>query len=108
MSATVFAICMSRLRFITKPPVMTTFALIVALFFVVAGQDHNFRLIISKGDNMPIVIMIFAIMGSLWLGLRQAAVNDMRIERGEAPMEAVDGGKKVLVWPDLVFSEFII
>lgn len=108
LSFTVFALCMWKLRTITKPAVMGVFALLVALFFVVAAQDHNFLLIISKGDNMPIVIMIFGVMGTLWLGLRQAAVNDMRIERGEPPMEAIDGNKKVLVWPDLVFSEFIV
>jgi hypothetical protein len=108
LSFTVFGLCMWKLRTITKPMVMAGFALLVALFFVVAAQDHNFKLIISKGDNMPIVIMIFGVMGTLWLGLRQASVNDMRIERGEPPMEAIEGNKKVLVWPDLVFSEFIV
>jgi hypothetical protein len=39
--------------------------------------------------------------------LRQASINDMRIERGEPPVEAADANKKVLVWPDLVFPEFI-
>ena len=103
-----FALLVMRLRWITRPGVMGLIALATAAFFVVAAQDHNFLLIISKGDNMPIVIMIFSILGCLWLGLRQAAVNDMRMERGEPPVEALDSNKKVLVWPDLVFSEFIV
>ena len=102
-----FLMLVWKVRFITRPAVMAGIALLVAAFFVVAAQDHDFRLIISKGDNMPIVIMTFAIMGCLYLALRQASVNDMRLERGEPPREALESNKKVLVWPDLVFSEFI-
>src|SRR5262245_31945630 len=96
------------MRFITRPAVMATIAALVAGFFVVGAQNHDFKLIITKGDNMPIVIMIFSIMGCLYLGLRQACVNDMRAERGEPPMEALESNRKVLVWPDLIFSEFIV
>ena len=103
-----FLLLVMKMRFLTRPVVMGTVAVLTALFFVVAAQDHNFLLIIAKPDNMPIVIMIFSIMFTLWLGLRQASVNDMRIERGEPPMEALDSNKKVLVWPDLVFSEFLV
>ena len=102
-----FLVLMWKVRFITRPPVMAGIALLTALFFVVAARNHDFKLIISKGDNMPIVIMIFSIMGCLYLALRQASVNDMRLERGEPPREALESNKKVLVWPDLVFSEFI-
>ncbi len=103
-----FALLVTRVRTITRPAVMGTIALLTVAFLVVAAQDHDFLLIISKGDNMPIILMIFSIMGCLWLGLRQAAVNDMRMERGEPPVEAADSNRKVLVWPDLVFSEFIV
>jgi hypothetical protein len=102
-----FVVLLWKVRFITRPAVMGTIAALTAVFFVVAAQNHDFKLIISKGDNMPIVIMIFAVMGCLYLALRQASVNDMRLERGEPPMEALESNKKVLVWPDLVFSEFI-
>ena len=42
----------------------------------------------------------------IWLALRQAAINDERVEKGE-PL--IEGGRddKVLVWPDLVYSELI-
>jgi len=103
-----FVLLIWKMRFITRPAVMATIAALVAGFFVVGAQNHDFKLIITKGDNMPIVIMIFSIMGCLYLGLRQACVNDMRAERGEPPMEALESNQKVLVWPDLVFSEFIV
>jgi hypothetical protein len=102
-----FLLLVWKMRVVTRPPVMAALALMTGLFFVVGARDHDFLLIISKGDNMPIVIMIFAIMGTLYLALRQASVNDMRLERGEPPVEALESNKKVLVWPDLVFSEFI-
>ena len=102
-----FTLLIWKMRFITRPAVMATIAALTAGFFVVGAQNHDFKLILTKGDNMPIVIMIFSIMGCLYLGLRQACVNDMRIERGEPPVEAADANKKVLVWPDLVFPEFI-
>ncbi|HZM01216.1 MAG TPA: hypothetical protein VFD43_13295 [Planctomycetota bacterium] len=102
-----FTVMLWKVRVITRPPVMLAIALLTAAFFVVGAQNHDFRLIISKGDNMPIVIMIFAVMGCLFLALRQATLNDMRLERGEPPNEALESNRKVLVWPDLVFSEFI-
>ncbi len=103
-----FAVMLWKIRVVFRPTVMAVLALLTAAFFIVGARNHDFLLILSKGDNMPIVIMVFAIMGCLYLALRQAAVNDMRIERGEPPMEALESNKKVLVWPDLVFSEFIV
>ena len=74
---------------------------------MIGAQNEDFLKIITKGDNMPIVIMIFSIFACMSVAFRQASVNDMRIERGEPPMEALDSKKKVLVWPDLVYPEFI-
>ena len=108
LSTAGFAFMMVKIRTVTRPAVMGTLALLTALFFVVGARNENFREILSKGDNMPIIIMIFSIMGCLYLGLRQAALNDMRIERGEAPNEAKESNRKVLVWPDLIFPEFIV
>jgi hypothetical protein len=96
-----------KYRVISKPSVLWSIAALTAVFLVVGAQDHDFLLIISKGDNMPIVIMIFAVLACLGLALRKAAVNDMRIERGLPPMESLESNKKVLVWPDLIYAEFI-
>ncbi|RKY16873.1 MAG: cytochrome C [Planctomycetota bacterium] len=81
---------------------------LTALFLVIGAQNHDFMTIISKGDNMPIVIMIFSILFFLWLAFRQATLNDMRMERGEPPREATESKTKVLVWPDLVYPEFVV
>ncbi|MBI4230098.1 MAG: hypothetical protein HY608_04610 [Planctomycetes bacterium] len=50
-------------------------------------------------------------MGSVgffvWLSLHQAAINDARAEEGKPPREKEESSEKVLVWPDLVYSEFL-
>jgi hypothetical protein len=102
-----FTLLMWKMRTLTRPPVMACLAALVALFFVVGAQNHDFMLILTKADNMPIVIMIFALITCLYMALRQASLNDMRMERGEAPNEALESNKKVLVWPDLIYPEFI-
>jgi hypothetical protein len=108
LSTLIFALYIVKLRVMMRPGVALTVALLTVAFFVIGAQNHDFATILKKGDNMPIVIMIFGIMGCLYVGLRQAVVNDMRMERGEPPREALEANKKVLVWPDLVFSEFIM
>ncbi len=102
-----FGLLMWKLRTLTQPRVLWALAALIAVGFVAGAQDPDFLKIISKGDNMPIVIMIFAILGTLGWGLRQASVNDMRMEKGLPPREAEESNKKVLVWPDLVYAEFI-
>jgi hypothetical protein len=93
-------------KFLTEPVVAWT---VLNLFLFVSGwsmTDENFRLIITKEDNVPIVMLIFTVGFFTWLGLRKAVLNDERIERGEPPIEKVDDDK-VLVWPDLVYTELI-
>ena len=52
------------------------------VFFAASMLDPNFRIIVSKPDNVPIV-MLFAFVGFfLWLSLKQAHENDERIEAG--------------------------
>jgi hypothetical protein len=108
LATAVFALYIVKLRFMMRPAVALAVALATVAFFVIGAQNHDFATILKKGDNMPIVIMIFSIMGCLYVALRQATVNDMRMERGEPPREALESNRKVLVWPDLVFSEFIV
>src|SRR5205823_5134435 len=55
---------------------------------------------------VPITMLIFSVGFCTWLGLRQAVINDERMARGEPPMEKV-GDDKILVWPDLVYTELI-
>ena len=104
----IFFIYIFRLRQMMRPAVSFSIMGLVAVFLVIGSQNHDFFKIITKGDNMPIVIMIYAVLFFLWLAFRQGTLNDMRLEKGEPPNEASDSGKKILVWPDLVYSEFIV
>lgn len=77
------------------------------VFFAFGLTDANFRLIVLKPDNVPIVGLIFLVTFFLWFSMTQAAENDARIARGQKPNEFQDSREKVLVWPDLVYIEFI-
>jgi hypothetical protein len=51
-------------------------------------------------------MLIFSVGFCTWMALRKAVLNDERIDRGELPHEKVME-EKVLVWPDLVYTELI-
>ena len=93
-------------RTFTKPIVAGPIAVFFTLAFLASCLDDNFVKIVSKGDNVPIVMMIFAVGFFLWLSFRQAAINDQRMEEGKPLIEA-GADDKVLVWPDLVYIELI-
>jgi len=76
-------------------------------FFAFGVTDPNFRKIVTKPDNVPIVALIFLVAFFLWLSMKQAYENDARIAEGKLPAEAEDAKEKILVWPDLVYIELI-
>jgi hypothetical protein len=92
----------------TRPPVAWTILDLGLLFSGWAMTDSHFggKDVMGKPDNVPIVLLIFSVGFFTWLGLRQASVNDERMARGEPPLEKVED-EKVLVWPDLVYTELI-
>ena len=79
------------------------------LFFAFAFglMDVNFAKIVTKPDNVPIVGLIFLIFFFVWFSMKQAWENDARVAAGGRPREAEDSKEKILVWPDLVYIEFI-
>src|SRR5262245_2463230 len=78
-----------------------------SLFFPGWGlTDPTFRDTLTKPDNVPIPLLIYSVGFFTWLALRRAVINDDRMARGEAPLEKVED-EKVLVWPDLVYTELI-
>ncbi|MFQ6674316.1 MAG: hypothetical protein ACE5GH_05985, partial [Fidelibacterota bacterium] len=85
----------------------TLVLVLLVAFFSVGITDENFRLIVLKPDNIPIVGLVFLVFIFLWISMYQAARNDRLIETGEKPDEYHDPEDKVLVWPDLVYVEFI-
>ena len=81
--------------------------IIITFFFAVGYLDENFSIILKKGDNFPIVLMVYSIYYFTWLAMHKAYINDERLEKGLKPSEYNDPDDKVLVWPDLVYIEFI-
>ena len=71
-----------------------------------AITDPNFYEILAKPDNVPIPMLIYSVGFFTWLAVRRGVINDERMARGEAPLEKLDD-EKVLVWPDLVYTELI-
>ena len=68
--------------------------------------DPNFRLIITKPDNVPIVGLIFLLVFFTWYSMREAVLNDGGSRPGEGPIEKAESDR-VWVWPDLVYTELI-
>jgi hypothetical protein len=93
-------------QFATNPSVAWGILDLVLLFFGWAMTNPSFREIVTKADNVPIVMLIFAVGFFTWLPLRRAVLNDQRLAQGEPPMEKLEDDK-VLVWPDLVYTELI-
>ncbi len=77
---------------------------LVLLGFSIA--EPNFASIVTKPDNVPIVGLVFLLGFFTWLATAQAVKNDARDKEGLPPLEKLDD-EKVLVWPDLVYTELI-
>lgn len=90
----------------TKKGGIAIFSL-MALGFAFGLTDENFRLIVLKPDNVPIVALLFLVIFFLWFSLYQAQANDEAIAKGGKPKEWRESREKILVFPDLVYIEFI-
>jgi Cytochrome b(C-terminal)/b6/petD len=107
VAATIGFIAILQFRkFFTAPPVAWAFMNVSLLGGGWAMTDNNFQQIITKPDNVPIVLLIFSVSIFTWIGLRKAVLNDDRLRVGEPPLEKM-ADDKVLVWPDLVYTELI-
>jgi hypothetical protein len=78
----------------------------LGLFFVWGTFDFNFRQIVGKPDNVPIVGLIFLLVFFVWYSVREGVLNDRRIKAGQGPIEKAESDR-VWVWPDLVYTELI-
>ncbi|WP_165220817.1 hypothetical protein [Aquisphaera insulae] len=76
------------------------------LYFGLSMTDYDFRDIVTKPDNVPIVGLIVLVGYFTWLSLRRAVINDARMARGLPNLEQLDPDK-TLTWPDLVYTELI-
>jgi hypothetical protein len=76
------------------------------LALALSMTNEDFYKIAAKPDNVPIVGLVFLLAFFTWLGGAKAVENDDRAKRGLPPKEKEDD-EKVLVWPDLVYTELI-
>ncbi len=76
------------------------------LFMTLSITDYDFRQIVGKPDNVPIVAMLYIVGFFTWLYFRKSVENDNRRAAGR-PLVEQDKNEKVLTWPDLVYTELI-
>jgi len=93
-------------RFFVHPTIAWSLWNLMLLFLGLSMTDRDFFEIVAKPDNVPIVMLVLLLAYFTWLATYRAVINDDRIARGEPPLEALDN-EKVLVWPDLVYTELI-
>jgi hypothetical protein len=93
-------------KFFVKPVVAWVGLNAALIFMGLSMTDSNFGAIVMKPDNVPIVGLVFLLGFFTWLGTAKAVENDDRISRGLPPVEKLDD-EKILVWPDLVYTELI-
>jgi Ca2+/Na+ antiporter len=90
----------------TKPTVSWSLLNASLLFMGLSMTDYDFRQIVGKPDNVPIVAMLFIVAFFTWIYFHRSVDNDRRIAEGRPLFEQEDN-EKVLVWPDLVYTELI-
>src|SRR5687768_5449966 len=106
LSTAVFVVMLVGYKIWTRPLIAgILFALFILAYFG-SIADPNFKSIVAKPDNVPITIMVVSVMICIWIAFRRAAINDSRVAAGMPVMEE-DRDDKVLVWPDLVYTELI-
>ena len=106
LAVTGFTLVLFFRRAVTEPVFAWSILMFSLWFSGLAMTNNNFKNIITKPDNVPIVMLIFSVGFLTWLALRKAVINDDRIASGQPPLEKL-GEEKVLVWPDLVYTELI-
>ncbi len=94
-------------KFMTKPAISLFLLTLMGAFFAFSMTDQNFRVIVMKPDNVPIVAMIFLISFFTWFSLRRAVENDEALSAGQLTFEGKESNQKLYVWPNLIYQEFI-
>ena len=106
ISVVVFTAMIWFRRWLVKPTVAWILLNVSLVFMALSMTDYDFRQIVGKPDNVPIVSMLFILAFLNWVYFSRAVENDDRIARGQ-PLLGEDDNEKVLVWPDLVYTELI-
>src|SRR3989454_9581375 len=79
-------------------PLAAALLLALGITFVGFGMtDPNFRAIVSKPDNVPIVAMLFLVGFFTWLSMYLGLKNDRRTAANLPPVEKLESEIKILV-----------
>lgn len=105
-SVVLFAAMIVLREWWTRPTVAWVLLNLSLLFLGLSMTDYDFRQIVGKPDNVPIVSMLFIVAYFSWIYFARAVDNDRRRAEGR-PLYEVEHQKKVLVWPDLVYTELV-
>ncbi len=95
-------------RVMTSIPAASTFGLLVIAFFAVGLQNPHFHEMVVKPDNVPIIGLIFIFGYFTWYAMRKAVINDALIEQGKPTVEKAESEEKVMVFPYLIYIEFVV
>jgi hypothetical protein len=107
VGATIGFIAMIRWRrFFANGLVGWSIVNLFLLYFGLSMTDYDFRDIVTKPDNVPIVGLLILVGCFFWYALRRAVINDARIAEGQPALEQLEP-EKTLCWPDLVYTELI-
>jgi hypothetical protein len=106
LSTLIFVLMLVLYKVWTRPLIFWAIFGIFCIFYFGSVADPDFKSIVAKPDNVPITIMVLSVMLCIWIGFRRAALNDARISAG-LPLTEEDRDDRVLVWPDLVYTELI-
>lgn len=105
-SLAVMAALFTFRRYIVHPVIAWSAFNVSLLAMGLSMTDASFAAIVAKPDNVPIVGLVYLLSFFTWLATYKAVQNDERAKQGLPPLEK-EGGEKVLVWPDLVYTELI-
>src|SRR5436190_5815296 len=89
-----------------KPAIAALLLFLFCAFYFGSMANKDYRTTVTKPDNVPITIMVISVMICIWIAFRRAAINDTRVAAG-LPLMEEDRDDRVLVWPDLVYTELI-
>ena len=106
LSMIIFVAMISLRRWWTKTTPAWLLLNAAMLFLAFSMTDYDFRQIVGKPDNVPIVGMLFLTGFFTWLYFRQAVENDDRVVNSRPVLEK-EQSQQVLVWPDLVYTEMV-
>ncbi len=106
LSMVAFVVMLWKRDFLSTDTVGWIMFNLACLFLAISMTDYDFRQIVGKPDNVPIVGMLFLVGYFTWLYFKKAGDNDRRLAEGR-PLAEKELKDEVLVWPDLVYSEMV-